>query len=228
VRSARATLAAALFTLWCAPAAAQAPGDRPVHRVEVSVGALWVAGGELGAGTAVLRANQVPQAPFTLFSVDTRVTSSPGFDGRIGFWLTRSLVVEGGFVYAQPAIRTRVSGDVEGAEAIDLEENLDQYFIDASASLLLDRLALWAFVPFVQAGGGYLRQLHEGRTLVESGQVYHVGGGVRRWLRVRDRGFIHALGVRVDGRAYVLRNGFSIADGPRSHGAISGALFVTF
>jgi hypothetical protein len=227
VTAARLTLAA-LLAACSLPAAAQDPRDRPVHRFEVTVGAMWVGGGELGASGADLRANRTPPAPFTVFRTDTRINSAPGFDGRVGFWFTRSLVVEGGFVYAQPVVRTHVSGDIEGGETFDADEHLDQYFMDASASLMLDRLTFWDVVPFVEGGGGYLRQLHETRTFVQTGQVYHAGGGVRRWLSIRDRGFIRAMGVRVDARAYFLRDGFSLDGSPRSHGAISGAVFFTF
>ena len=39
-------------------------------------------------------------------------------------------------------------------------------------------------LPFVTGGGGYLRQLHEGDTLAETGRIYYVGGGARsRWCR---------------------------------------------
>ena len=127
------------------------------------------------------------------------------------------------------SLRTRVTSDAEGAAALTVEERLDQYFFDASVVLLLDALRFGgATVPFVSGGAGYLRQLHEGRTLVESGQVYHGGGGIRHWLRMRDRGFVRGLGLRVDGRLYVLAGGARIEDRPRAHGAISGGVFVTF
>jgi hypothetical protein len=226
--SATAGTLAFLLVLWSMPALGQGVASRPAHRMEVSVGGLFLGGAGLGSETAELRANRTPPAPFTLFTTDTRIVGVPGFDGRVGFWLTPSVVVEGGFVYAHPRIRTHVSGDIEGGEAIDLDDRLDQYFFDASGSLMLDRWTFLGFVPFVEGGGGYLRQLHEGRTLVETGQVYHAGGGLRRWLRTRDSGFIRGLGLRVDGRAYVLRNGFSLDESPRSHGAISGAVVVLF
>ena len=42
--------------------------------------------------------------------------------------------------------------------------------------------------PFVTAGGGYLRQLHEGLTVIEEGRVFYVGGGARYWIFARARG----------------------------------------
>jgi hypothetical protein len=83
-------------------------------------------------------------------------------------------------------------------------------------------------VPFAAAGIGYLRQLHEGLTLVEQGHLYHLGGGLKHWLAVRDRGRIRALGVRTDARLYLLRDGIAFKDRPRPLGAISGSLFIDF
>jgi hypothetical protein len=223
----RATLAVFL-ACWCAPVLAQSPAERPSHRFDVSVGALWLGGSPLGSDQAQLRANRVQPAPFSLFGADTRIEPAAAFDGRIGFWLTRWLVVEGGLVYSKPSVRTRVFADAEGAEALTVAERLDQYFIDVSGVLLIDRLEVAGFVPYVTGGAGYLRQLHEGRLLVETGQLFHGGGGVRRWLTLRERGFIRAVGVRVDGRVYALVNGFEFDDEARPHGAISAAMFVTF
>ncbi len=215
--------------LAAAPAAAQSAGDRPVRRFEATAGALWLNGASLGSGEAVLRANRVPSGDFTLFEADPRAAAAPGVDARLGYWLTRTIALEAGLVFMQPALRTRITSDAEGADALTVEERLDQYFIDASVVVLIDA---WRFgegtVPFVSGGAGYLRQLHEGLTLVETGQVYHAGAGLRHWLQRRDAGFIRALGLRVDGRLYILADGAQLEDRPRTHGAISGAVFVTF
>lgn len=219
----------AWFALFTAMPAAQTAADRPVHRFEATAGALWMNGASLGSDDAVLRGNQIPPGDFRLFSTDTRAGAVPGFDARVGYWLTRSISVEGGFVFARPELRTRITSDAENAEALTVEERLDQYFIDASVVVLMNALRIGErTVPFVSGGLGYLRQLHEGGTLVETGQVYHGGAGVRHWLRQRDAGFIRALGLRVDGRVYVLADGARLEDRPRTHGAISGGLFVTF
>ena len=225
----RATLALVVALAGAGSASAQTAADRPVHRFEASIGALWLGGAELGSQDAELRSNAVPTSDFTLFDTDARMEAAPGFDARVAFWLTRSLAVEAGLVRTGPELRTRVTGDVEGADDLTLGEDVDQYFVDAAAVLMLDRFSLGSrTVPFVSGGAGYLRQLHEGRTLVETGQVYHVGGGLRHWLRVNDSGFLRALGVRVDARLYVLVNGIAFEDEARPQGTISGALFVTF
>ena len=227
-------LALAAIAAFSLPASAQSSSepraaDVQRHRFEVSIGGIWLGGAALGSDRAELRANSIPVGPFSLFTTDTHANGAPGFDGRIAYWLTRSLAIEGGFTRSEPELRTRISGDAEGAAALTVEEQIDQYFIDASAVWLIERFRFrQRTAPFVSAGVGYLRQLHEGRTLVETGQVYHVGGGLRHWLRVRERGWIRALGVRIDGRAYVLVDGVQFDDGPRTHGAFSGSFFVTF
>jgi hypothetical protein len=222
------TLAMVVTLAGAASAAGQAT-ERPVHRFEATVGALWLGSGELGSQDADLRRGGTTPGDFRVFATDTGLDASPGFDGRVAYWLTRSLAVEAGFVMTRPIVTTRVTDDIEDADDLTLEEDLEQYFVDVGAVLLLDRFSIGdRTVPFVSGGAGYLRQLHEGRTLVETGQVYHLGGGVRHWLRMRDTGFLRAAGLRVDARIYMLANGFAFEDSVRPHGAISGALFLTF
>jgi len=223
-------LALVLLVVCRVSAWAQTAEERPVHRVEGTIGGLWLGGAGLGSNTAALRANTTgPPAPFTLFTTDSRFGSAPGLDARVGFGLTKRITVELGLVYSRPELRTHVSNDVENAPALTVAESVEQYFIDGSVLVLLDRFALGdRTVPFVSGGAGYLRQLHEGLTLVETGQVYHVGGGLKHWLVLRDRGFMRGAGVRVDGRVYFLVKGIEFDDTVRPHGAISGSLFVTF
>jgi len=112
---------------------------------------------------------------------------------------------------------------------VTIAEKVDQYFIDGSLLIMLDELRMGArLVPFVAAGGGYVRQLHEGQTVVEQGEVYHAGGGFKYWLLTRRTGRVRTAGVRGDARAYLMRGGVSFDDHPRSHVAISGSVFVGF
>jgi hypothetical protein len=210
-------------------AIAQSADNRPVRRIEASIGGAWIAGAPMGSGDAALRANQTAPAPFRIFTTDSRMQQAPGVDARVGFALTRSLVIEAGFMFSRPELRTEVTSDVENAAALTVGERIDQYFADGSVLWLIDRFRIGSrTVPFVSAGAGYLRQLHEGLTLIETGQVFHAGGGVKHWLSVRDRRFIRAVGVRGDVGVYVLKGGVDLEDRPRPHGAASGSVFVTF
>ena len=224
----RVVLAAALAQSLLASWASAQP--RPAvrrDRFEASFGGLWIGGAALGSTQADLRSNNVTPTPFRLFTAETEARSAPGLDARVGYWLTPSLLAEAGFVRARPELSTAISADAEGAAALTVAERIDQYFIDANVVWLLDSFRFGGTVPFVSGGAGYLRQLHEGRTLVETGQVYQVGAGIRHPLLTAG-GWVRSLGLRVHGRVYVLRDGVQLEDNARTHGAITGAVYVTF
>jgi hypothetical protein len=211
------------------PVDAQMTEQRRVRRVEVDAGGGILGGAALGSADANLRASDSARRPFRLFSTGSRFASAPTVHMRAGFAFTRRIGVEGGLMVSRPDLRTSISADVEGAPAVTIAERVDQYVIDAGVVIMLGELGFSGrTIPFVAAGAGYLRQLHEGQTLVEQGQVYHAGGGVKHWLLARDRGFISAAGLRADARVYLMSGGIAFENRPRPHVAISGSVFVTF
>lgn len=208
---------------------AQTADNRPIRRVEIDAGGGTLGGAGLGSADANLLANASTKQPFRLFTSDSRLAAAPTWHVRTGFAFSRRFAIEGGVVVSHPDIRTSVSGDLEGAPGLTVAEQVDQYFFDASLIMMLDALKVGSrTVPYAVVGGGYLRQLHEGLTVVEHGQVYHAGGGIKHWLVARDRGRLKALGLRADARLYLLASGISFDQGPRPHGAISGSLFIGF
>lgn len=211
-----------------AAAIAQTSDDRPVRRFEVAGGLGIFGGAALGADDANLRANNPTPQPFRLFSADSSFERSGLVEARLGFALTRRYELEARFALSRPEVRTSISADVEGAPGLTVVERIDQYVVDGGLLVLFDEVRFAGIVPFAAAGAGYLRQLHEGLTVIESGRIYHVGGGLKRWFFTRDRGFARGAGARADARLYLLRGGIALDDGPRSHGAISGSFFVTF
>ena len=198
----------------------------PAHRVEIAIGVGVGAGSTVGAGDASLRTRDATD--YRLFSTSTRFAASRLTEARVGFALTRRYGVEGRLGFARPELRTRVTGDVEGAPDITLAERTDRYVIDGALVVMLDVIRIGAIVPFASAGAGYLRQLHEGLTLIEQGTVYHVGGGARRSLVARDRGLLKAAGLRGDLRLDLFAGGVVGESGPRPQVAASGSLFVAF
>jgi hypothetical protein len=212
--------------LLAVPASAQT-GSR--HRFEVAVGGTWLGGASAGDETATLRANSTSGSPFSVFTTDSEIHGTAGIETRVGFGLTQMLIVEGLLVYSRPELRTRISNDVENAQPVTVTENLDQYFVGADVVWQLTALRFSArTLPFVVGGAGYLRQLHEGGTLIESGQVYHVGGGIRHSLMQRTTGFVKTTGVRADAGLFILANGIDFEDRARPHAAVSGSLVVGF
>jgi hypothetical protein len=164
-----------------------------------------------------------------LFRTDSRFASAPTFHVRAGFAFNRRIGVEGGLVLSRPDLRASISADVEDAPPITIAERIDRYALDAGVVFMISELRLGGrTVPFVAAGAGYLRQLHEGQTLVEQGHAYHAGGGVKHWLLARDWGFISAAGMRADARLYLMSGGIAFEDRLRRHVAVSGSVFVAF
>jgi hypothetical protein len=211
-----------------APAYAQAT-EPPVRRLEVSIGGGWSGGAGLGSSDANLRANMSPAEPLRLFSTDTRMRGTATLQAEAGFAFNRRWGVEGGMVMSRPELQTSISEDAEGAPPITVGEGIDQYQFEGRLIVLLNEIRLGPrTIPFAVAGAGYLRQLHEGRTLVEEGHVYHAGGGLKHWFLARESGLVRAAGVRIDARLYLRVAGIAFEDGPKPHGAVSGSAFVTF
>jgi len=193
------------------------------------VGGGWFGGADLGRADANVRANASPAQPLRLFGTETRMAGAPSLHADVGFAFARRWGVEGGVVVSRPELRTSISEDAEGAPALIVGEGIDQYVFEGRVVIMLDELRLGPrSIPFVTAGAGYLRQLHEGQTVIEEGVVYHAGGGLKHWLFARDRGAIKAAGVRLDARLYLLTAGIAFDDGPRPQGAVSGAAFLAF
>ena len=220
-----------VLVLVCAAGSAFAQGadERPVRRPEVSIGGGWFGGAALGAADANLRANASPPQSMRVFSTNTRMAGAPTLQADVAFSFNRRWAVEGSVLKSGPDLRSSISGDAEGAPALTVVERIDQYVIDARVVIMLDEVRLGQrTIPFATAGAGYLRQLHEGHTVIDEGRIYHVGGGLKHWLLARDSGLLRAAGVRLDARLYVLTSGITFDDNPRPQGAISGSAFVTF
>jgi hypothetical protein len=219
-----------LIVFWAAASAsAQDADQRPVRRPEVSIGGGWIGGAVLDAADANLRANASPPQPLRLFSADTRISGAPALAVDVAFAFNRRWAIEGSVTKSGPELRSSISADSEGAPAITAVERVDQYLFEGRVVIMLDELRLGRrTVPFATAGAGYLRQLHEGHTVIEEGTAYHVGGGLKHWLLARESGLLKAIGVRLDARLYVLTSGIAFEDDPRPQGAISGSAFVVF
>ena len=199
------------------------------HRLELDAGALWLGGVDFGTADATLTANQSARAGYTLFKTSSELAPTLGTEARLGFHVTRVFSVEAAFGYARPSLETRVSADVENAPATTATERLSQFSVDVSGVAHIWTLQLKSAVPFVVAGAGYLRELHAGNVIAESGHTYHVGGGMKLPFVVR-RGFVRALGLRLDARA-IFRSGGADLDAStpaRVTGAGAASLLIGF
>lgn len=219
-------LLAGLATLPASAAFAQTP-DPPASRVDVGIGTLWIGRQPLGTKTATETTGAGGALP--LFSTSSDLAGAAGLEARVGVRLTRSVTAEADASYLKPQLRIAISADSEGAAALTATETIQQFTVGGNVLWYLPhgrrapRLA-----PFALAGGGYLRQLHDRATLVETGRFYQVGGGVT-YLLVSGRHFhTKGAGVRVDARAVVRSQGVSFDGGAHTSPAFGASAFVGF
>jgi len=201
-----------------------ASGER--GRFELSAGPLWT--GRASFGSAAATETSASGGRFLLFSTSSELAAAAGIEGRIGVRLTPALQVEASSSYGRVQLRTTVSGDSDNGPSAVLGETIQQVTIDGGVML---RLARWRFggraVPFVAAGAGYLRQVHEGNTLAVAGQMYRAGGGVNYLLVSRNRG-LKGIGIRGDLRAVVRRKGVAFDNRAHTSPAAAASVFFRF
>ena len=226
-----ALLTLAVLVPWPSIALAQAPAPR-ARSFEVSVGAIALGPVDFGSSRATLIANQANSPEVTFFNTATEIGTGAGFDGRLAFNITRALAVEGGLVWTRATVESRITSDVEGIPDVTATQDVDTYFVEASAVWHLRQLAAGGrLLPFVAGGVGYLRQLDDEKLLTDDpGLVYHAGGGVKVLFKQWPRGFIRGLGVRADARMYFLTSGLELDDSrdQQTRWAVSGSALLRF
>ncbi|MFB3853120.1 MAG: hypothetical protein ACE148_04770 [Vicinamibacterales bacterium] len=186
----------------------------------------------LGTSAATLTSNTVGRGnSFVLFDSEGRRLAAPAASAGLGFYLTRSLAVEGRFAYSRPDVRVSIRNDAEKNDRLTLTGNqLSQYTVYVALVCYLRRFAFSRdrVIPFVHAGGGYLRELHDGNLAIDTGQTYFGGGGVHYYLTTRRRGLVTGMAVRADVRLCFQQEGYSFDGSGRAFPAAGAALVVSF
>jgi hypothetical protein len=191
------------------PAQAQYVGraDPGFGTWEVAGGAATAGGYDLGSRSADQTRNPgTATGGFSLFQSSSEVTRANGASARIGFYLSRALALEAGGHYTRPRVSTRVSGDAEEAAPETVEETLSRVVVDGTLVYHLVPLTFAGGrgVPFLAGGAGYLREIHEGNELIETGREYHAGAGLKYWFGLGGR----RLGLRADVAASIRDGAF--------------------
>ena len=201
-------------------------GDRPDRgSIEISGGGSWAPGFDMGERQAELTRSGSSGERFDLFSTESRVSGFPGVHARLGFYLSRSISIEGGARFAKPELTVRLSGDAESAADETASETASHYIFDGS---LLYHFIGASFaggrgVPFVSGGGGYIRELHQGNEVVETGTEYHATAGFKYWLGSGRR----RLGLRAEVGFTAREKGFDNEEGRRTGPlALGGVSFL--
>ena len=191
-------------------------------------GIAWLGGYAIGDATAELRGNGTGATtpPFTLFTADSRIRRPPRRSCESVSLSRRSSRSKAARAFAHPRIGVSDCGDPEAA-AQDLPgEELQQYVFDGGADLAAaDRPGRAAGARSCLGGAGYLRQLHEDRTLAETGQIYYAGGGARYWLR-GGHGRSGRSGCAATCAVNVRSNGIDFEDKMRTYPTFSVFVFI--
>jgi hypothetical protein len=219
-------LLCAAAILHASPAAAQSSASRP-FRFEAGIGVSWMGREPIGTRTATETTGAGGTSP--LFNTSSELGSAAGFDGRLGVRLSRSLVAEAEAAYLKPQLRIAVSADAEGAAAVTASETIQQFTIGGNIRWMLPGRR-WSprLAPFALGGGGYLRQLHDQATLLETGRFYQLGAGVETLLAPGGRFHTRGVGARADVRAVIRSKGITFDGGSKASPAVGVSAFVRF
>lgn len=205
-----------------APAStAQTPADR----LEVAAGINWFG----AADYPPVNGTQIAPGGTTrvVFRTESALAASAGLSVRIGVPIVPAVVVESTLSLNMTSLSTHVRDDVEGAPALTASEPVTQYLFEAGVRLGPAGWRRGRFEPFVAAGGGYLRQLNDGRTLVQTGASWYAGVGGHYFLK-RRAGRIKSSGLRLDARMSVLSDGVALDGGRHVVPVLGGAVFLRF
>jgi hypothetical protein len=226
IRSWSVALPLCAALLQVTPALAQSSAAPP-YRVEAGVGVIWMGQESIGARSATETTGAGATA--TLFNTSSELTGAAGFDGRIGVRVSRSLVAEVEASYLKPQLSIAISGDAEGTAAVTASETIQQFTIGGNVRWLLPGRR-WSprLAPFVLGGGGYMRQLHDQATLLETGHFYQFGAGVEGLLKARRRFPGRGVGARADIRAIIRAKGVAFDGGSKASPAAGVSVFVRF
>jgi hypothetical protein len=193
--------------------------------IEIGGGVTFVPGFDMGRRTADLTTSATTSR-FELFDTESSVGEFIGLQGRIGYYLSRSVSLEASVRYARPELAVAVSGDAESAADVTATETATHYVFAGSVNFDL-RGASFAGdrgVPFLSGGAGYLRELHEGNLLVETGIEYHATAGLKYWFGSGNNRF----GLRVEAGLSAREDGLDNEDGRRVQPILAAGLSYLF
>ena len=199
--------------------------DENAGRLELAFGALWTGQQPLGSRPANETTPTLGTAP--LFNSSTTLLGAPGLEARVGWRFARTLTAEADASVSRPDLSVAISNDRELAAPVTVTERLQQFTIGGALVWSLP-IRIRRVAPFVTGGAGYLRQLHENATLVQTGRYYQFGGGFTVLLASRPDSVLKAMGLRVDARGISRVNGVAFDSTTHVVSAAGASFFVRF
>lgn len=192
-------------------------------RLEVSVGAGWIGPIDMGSATAAETTPSLGTLP--IFNTTTTLGGAPAAAARVGWRLSRAFSAEAEASVARPELRVAIANDIENAPSATVAERVAQFTVGGALAWHLP-FGSARLDPFAIGGAGYLRQLHETATYVQTGRYYAYGGGVVIALATRARSRLDMIGIRVDVRAITRVDGVAFDSAARTSPSALGSLFL--
>jgi hypothetical protein len=190
---------------------------------EISAGGMWSAGHDLADRNATLTPNPgTGSSSFDLFQSDPTLKPVIGAQVLVGYYITRAFAIEGGMQYSRPTLSVRLSDDFEDAPSLTADTAITQYLF--MGSLVYHFGNSPKVVPFVAAGAGHLRDVHNGNELIETGVEYHGNVGVKWWTG-SGRG---RIGLRAEGGVSMRTGGFNFDEDHRVVPTVAVSLAYLF
>jgi hypothetical protein len=215
--------AVVMLAIGLTPARAAAQDTSELARLEIAAAALWASGHGLDTPNATLRDRS--GQPVMFFNTDSDLGSAVGGEARVGVRVSRSLQAEFAAAYTRPSLNVHVSSDVEDIPDVTATDKMHRVSLEGALLVHLAGQRIAGGVPYMVGAAGYVRQLHENRTLSEGGVTGSAGGGV--YFPFGGPPLGRGAGVRVDARA-MLADGMSVDDKLHVSVAVRAALSFRF
>lgn len=186
------------------------PGYPPAERIEFAAGLAVDGNWNLGGSAATLTPN-AGGTSFTLFEAQATYARPAGVDMRVLVRLTPWLLVGGQSGWQRGPIEVHVTDDAEGAADVSFGgEPVGQFTAEGRIDLQAPVWAVWQgrITPYMVLCGGYLRQWHDGRTVIETGTVWRGGAGLRARVWERPTGWLTSVGVTAEAKVTYVSGGF--------------------
>jgi len=216
----------AVLACFSASASLFAQTTDDVSRVEISGGVRWI--GSLDLASIPGNETTLGGGQRALFDSTTTLDRSLGGTVTVGVRLWQLIRLEGAAVYSPTQLITLVSDDTEGAPDTTITAPVTQILVEGGVLATPPPWRTRHVSPFITGGIGYLRQLNDGRTLVETGTSYYVGGGLYYMRAPARPGRVKATGVRVDVRALAFKDGVAPDSDWRAAPGITATFFMRF
>ena len=221
----RTTVAAAVALLICA-VDASAQNAVPAGRFDVGAGVEWLGSAAFGSASATETTGGGGSS--ALFMTSTTLKSAIGFQAHVGVRISNRLEVQAIGAVSRPTLSTTISGDIETSDTVTATEDIRQYIIGGGVLWYVPIRRSPKITPFVTGNVAYLRQLHETRTLVETGQLYRVSGGIKYLFKSRSGSIIKGYGLRAEGGFAVRVHGVAFDGSAQYSPWVAASLFARF